>query len=852
MKLRPTFLLAAVLLVAPGWARIHPSLPEPGTLDGVGVNIHFTDPQPGELEMMRAAGIRWVRMDFSWAGTEPAVGKYDFSRYDHLVAALEPQGIRPYFILDYGNPRYAEPGEAHPFMSRAGTPEFRAAYARWAVAAVTHFQGKGIVWEIWNEPNIPAFWKPSPKVGDYLALVKATAAALQAAGLRADPKSPKYFDAPGECLVGPAASEVDLSFLEACFAGGLLDVVDAVSVHPYRQTAPETAVEEYRAVRLLIRRYCAEDTMPLGSYDPARPTPRRHIPILAGEWGYSTAWKDFSDERQATYVPRMFLTNIANEIPLTIYYDWRDDGDDPKEGEHRFGLVRRPPTGEAKQPFAPKPAYVALKVMGEELKGMRVAQAVEKGTKAILFAKPDRETLVCWSPTPVAAAIQDLPVMAREWRVTGADGVAMAPAKSDRGELPPPPQMIVRYWQPAQRDPSLQLRAGWDRLPLEVMLNAPDVMPIELVLKNGTALTWALTADLATTGGHGVDTIDTPDFNPNNTLRPGENDRRNMIAAWDFAALATGYSLVAGYTATPGDGPSLSFRQSCPIIPLNAMAYRILPSPGRDLLVSFSTNFERPMEAVWYDPSESRADGTKVTRTFALPAHRAETVEKLPYNRAKLPDSHQKVRVVLVFVEPRFRVPFDAPCPVMMADVAAKSFSLHPDGDAKVASEQTLADAQPAEGLSASGTASLRLNYHFSAGWKFLRMESKEPALQKIEGEPSRYGLWIYGDGQGGIPCIRFRDALGQVFQVRGEPIGWKGWRYVTWPLKQEESATPAGAIAVEQRTSWGNWGGAEKDGKKPDGTIHYPIEWDTLFLLDGGKREMAGEIFLSAPSLVY
>ena len=56
----------------------------------------------------------------------------------------------------------------------------------------------------------------------------------------------------------------------------------------------------------------------------------------------------------------MVLTNVANDSPLGIWYDWRDDGDDPKEAEHRFGIVRRKPTGDAKQPFEPKPAYTAL------------------------------------------------------------------------------------------------------------------------------------------------------------------------------------------------------------------------------------------------------------------------------------------------------------------------------------------------------------------------------------------------------------------------------------------------------------------------------------------------------------
>ena len=45
---------------------------------GFGVNIHFTDPRPGEMKMLAAAGFRWVRMDLKWDATESEPGRYDF------------------------------------------------------------------------------------------------------------------------------------------------------------------------------------------------------------------------------------------------------------------------------------------------------------------------------------------------------------------------------------------------------------------------------------------------------------------------------------------------------------------------------------------------------------------------------------------------------------------------------------------------------------------------------------------------------------------------------------------------------------------------------------------------------
>src|SRR5882762_3484114 len=67
---------------------------------GLGVNIHFTDPQPGEVKMIADAGFRWVRMDFRWDATERERGRYDFTDYDRLMKALDQYQIRAIFILD--------------------------------------------------------------------------------------------------------------------------------------------------------------------------------------------------------------------------------------------------------------------------------------------------------------------------------------------------------------------------------------------------------------------------------------------------------------------------------------------------------------------------------------------------------------------------------------------------------------------------------------------------------------------------------------------------------------------------------------------------------------------------------
>ncbi len=359
------FVLCVLAPGALGAAVRHPALPPAGRIDGLGVNIHFTDPRPGEMEMLSEGGFRWIRMDFTWARTERRPGAYDFSPYERLLKALKPYGIRALFILDYSNPIYER-------NRSVVTERGRRAFAKWAAAAARRFKGRGILWEIWNEPNIKNFWKPKPDAGDYAELALAAARAIRQA-------------APEEAIIGPATSRIDLPFLESCFKSGLLKWWDAVSVHPYRQSGPETAVPEYHKLRRLIARYAP---------------PGRKIPILSGEWGYSAVWKGFDPERQGKMLARQWLINISQGIPISIWYDWHDDGPDPHEPEHHFGTVAFKYHAGRSPVYDPKPAYRAAKTLVSMLDGFEFSKRIATGDPeiyALLFRRGEELRLSVWT-----------------------------------------------------------------------------------------------------------------------------------------------------------------------------------------------------------------------------------------------------------------------------------------------------------------------------------------------------------------------------------------------------------------------------------------------------------------------
>src|SRR5215472_12348103 len=129
-------------------------IPQPTIPEGVGLNIHFTTGHERDLDLISAAGFRFIRMDFGWAGIERQKGQYDWSEYEELLANLDRRGIRAVLILDYSNPLYEEQvtstnpltHQSHQTTASPQNPESVAAFASWAAAAARHFHGRHVLW----------------------------------------------------------------------------------------------------------------------------------------------------------------------------------------------------------------------------------------------------------------------------------------------------------------------------------------------------------------------------------------------------------------------------------------------------------------------------------------------------------------------------------------------------------------------------------------------------------------------------------------------------------------------------------------------------------------------------------
>ncbi len=90
---------------------------------------------------------------------------------------------------------------------------------------------------------------------------------------------------------------------------------------------------------------------------------------------------------------------------MSIWYDWRDDGTDPSEAEHHFGLARNQYEPGRTQVYEPKPAYLAAKTLTTQLNGYRFAERLNIGGDddyVLVFTNGSERRIVAWttSSTP--------------------------------------------------------------------------------------------------------------------------------------------------------------------------------------------------------------------------------------------------------------------------------------------------------------------------------------------------------------------------------------------------------------------------------------------------------------------
>ncbi len=404
-KLRPLLLgLGLGLSLSCGPAKVIAATRIP---EGFGVSAHAIDQT--DINRIADAGFRIVRLTMNWDQIETAPGTYDWSKYQQLAAAMQQRGLRPLFILAYGNPLYSPKvsvthnGASETRTAAPATPDSLQAYVRWAAQAAIVFAPYHPIWEIWNEPESDRFWPPHSDVAQYSAAVSSACQAIRSVDPNAEVIGPG-------AAKPPTADDKDPPFLHAFLRSSAASCLDGVSVHPYlfRSNLPFTPTLWSR-LREMVGEANAQGAQGQG------------LAVMNSETGLSI-WHGVTPDQQAAYIVKMYLLNTASGVPLDIWYDWKDDGNNPNENEDNFGLIR--------SDGSPKLSLSRFQTMTHLLWGYRYVcnlNASGRGVTALAFTddrSPGHVIVSVWSEIGALAGQWQLPPAANGATAFDPDGNA--------------------------------------------------------------------------------------------------------------------------------------------------------------------------------------------------------------------------------------------------------------------------------------------------------------------------------------------------------------------------------------------------------------------------------------------
>jgi len=290
-----------------------------------------------DVAALDRVGARWVRIDINWAVIQDGgPSSYNWAPFDRTVAAATEHGLHVLGVLLY------TPAWARPAGTDATWAPDPARFAAFAGTAASHFAALGVHdYEVWNEPNIVAFWKPRPDVAAYTRLLTATAAAVRSVDPAAAVVTGGTSPAPSDGTnIGP------VDFLAGVYAQGGKGSFDAVGHHPYCWPAAPGDPQGWSAWYQMYGTSPSLRSVMVANGDADKK-------IWATEYGAPTngpgAVSEAAQAQMLTTAYRLF-GSYSWAGPL-FWFAGRDLGTDANTREDWFGFLRHD--------FSPKPSYAA-------------------------------------------------------------------------------------------------------------------------------------------------------------------------------------------------------------------------------------------------------------------------------------------------------------------------------------------------------------------------------------------------------------------------------------------------------------------------------------------------------------
>ena len=309
--------------------------------DFLGVNAHFLWFTPEQyrqqMQQWKALGLDWTRVDLHWDRHEPEQGQYRLGELDGVVKQLQQEQLKSVFYLVGSAPHAtsAPAGSPTPDQYPPKDPQLFAD----AMSMFAKRYPSVDAWQVWNEPNLPSFWRPHEDPIGYGRLLQVTAPALR----QAAPGKPVVMAGMAYYSQMPVKGGL---MLEELGKLGVQQLGTVVAYHPYSQE-PES--DEPGANDFILRAQQLNATLR-----------SVQVPgIWATEWGWSSyaGPKELQEiigtEGQADYLLRRLALMSALDYDRIFLFALSDLDSRASARDQHYGLLDL--QGQ------PKPAYRALK-----------------------------------------------------------------------------------------------------------------------------------------------------------------------------------------------------------------------------------------------------------------------------------------------------------------------------------------------------------------------------------------------------------------------------------------------------------------------------------------------------------
>lgn len=363
-----------------------------------------------EIELLRAAGVQWIRANVNWASLEPDrrgdVNEWLLAEYDYAIDRAHEAGLQVLMPIADGVPYWASADPAK-YVDGGGAPRWEVTYRPQRMSdygdfvrfVVGHFAPKGVLtYMIWNEPNHPRFWPSGPDANAYVPMLRAGYTAAKAAS-------------PDATVLLGGLSKSDFAYLEAVYRAGGGDYFDAVAVQPYTYGVAPT--DSWNGV------HDWEDPNRISSNAfPAIQEVRSSMvafgdeekDVWLTEFGYSTTTQDggVSAATQAAFLVEAY--RYIERFPWVKTLFWYSARNSPFYGdrdeyEARFGL--------ATTDWSLKQSYWALR-----------AYALQLPTTGRVVLRKGVQRSIAWGSARVTLRGRVALSQGAAWRVAAAAGAA--------------------------------------------------------------------------------------------------------------------------------------------------------------------------------------------------------------------------------------------------------------------------------------------------------------------------------------------------------------------------------------------------------------------------------------------